>query len=552
MDSEVVKQLMDFMIHNIYPDGLNRTQRFIIKRRAETFRIIDGELHYCTYAGGKNNVQSTSPKSWCQPKKPTISLRNSTIATLADILEGKRQAIISKILLAWHGGGYPQVGSSVSPVPVKEGLYQREGRVHSYRGNRASGACRDGPSGLLTDQGGEFCNKVNDNLCEKLGIKRSLCSPSLNKLVAGQPKQWDQVLQGTMFALRTKPQLTTKFSPYYLMFGREARYPSEVPEKYEITEDKVCSMVEREEISEGLKRQGGRFHEVNANVKKKSTTSNPRHMGREEEGDAVGQVWPIQGLQRKSFDLGKELEGEIVNAYLSWIGAKAGVYIFDSYLMTSLWQGTHKGGLRKLDLTKHEVAAGAVCDGAHWTLIIMYLNENRSLFLDPFGATEKQLSRCKDLTRSLVRNKRPSVGRWACTTITHPIQQDSTSCGVFICKLAEQILLKKKVQYPVDLEGVASMRFQMAMALVKNSDALSQLCRACGEFNSGPKGDQWNDVVTVQTQGGGRDGEKETQELQNDVVTVQTQGGGRGSEKETQELQPLREKYSQDLTDQFE
>ncbi|KAJ4928269.1 hypothetical protein JOQ06_016061 [Pogonophryne albipinna] len=44
-------------------------------------------------------------------------------------------------------------------------------------------------------------------------------------------------------------------------------------------------------------------------------------------------------------------------------------------------------------------------------------------------------------------------------------------------------------------------------------------------------------VVTVQTQGGGREGEKDTQELQNDVVTVQTQGGGKGSEKETQELQ---------------
>ncbi|KAI4811837.1 hypothetical protein KUCAC02_014709 [Chaenocephalus aceratus] len=47
---------------------------------------------------------------------------------------------------------------------------------------------------------------------------------------------------------------------------------------------------------------------------------------------------------------GKELEGEIVNAYLSWIGAKTG-------------QGTHKGGIRKLDLSKHEVATRAVCDG---------------------------------------------------------------------------------------------------------------------------------------------------------------------------------------------
>ncbi|KAJ4946995.1 hypothetical protein JOQ06_009037, partial [Pogonophryne albipinna] len=51
-------------------------------------------------------------------------------------------------------------------------------------------------------------------------------------------------------------------------------------------------------------------------------------------------------------------------------------------------------------------------------------------------------------------------------------------------------------------------------------------------------------VVTVQTQGGGREGEKETQELQNDVVTVQTQGGGRGSEKETQELQAAQQRTS--------
>ncbi|KAI4799891.1 hypothetical protein KUCAC02_016430 [Chaenocephalus aceratus] len=49
-----------------------------------------------TYAGGKHFLQSASPKSWCQPKKPTISLRNSMIATLVDILEGKRRAIIQR------------------------------------------------------------------------------------------------------------------------------------------------------------------------------------------------------------------------------------------------------------------------------------------------------------------------------------------------------------------------------------------------------------------------------------------------------------------------
>ncbi|KAI4832694.1 hypothetical protein KUCAC02_015649 [Chaenocephalus aceratus] len=121
------------------------------------------------------------------------------------------------------------------------------------------------------------------------------------------------------------------------------------------------------------------------------TCNNPRHMGREEEGDSMGQVWPIQSLQREPHGLGpgQQLEGEIINAYLSWVGIKAGAFIFDSYLITSLWQGTHKGGLRKLDLTKHNVAAGAVCHRAHWTLIIMYLRENRSLFLDPFWGHQR-------------------------------------------------------------------------------------------------------------------------------------------------------------------
>ncbi|XP_033966349.1 uncharacterized protein [Pseudochaenichthys georgianus] len=418
-----------------------------------------------------------------------------------------------------------------------------------------------------------------------------------------------------MFALRTKTQLTTKFSPYFLMFGREARYPSEVPKEYEITEEKVSSLVQMEEVFEGLKKQEAVFAEVKSNITKSQNKIRKKKEGGQVDNFQVGDLvlqrnkrseqrkggkldadmlgpFRILNIEGKVADLatkkgkktrrvnidhlkhyiqpeeripaklqkvldpsplaaplpstptstptsttecqargassdvetlirdiwsgrrretlwakygpykiyshnllvlapGEELEGEIVNAYLAWVGAKAGVFILDSYLMTSLWKGTHKGSLRKLDLSKHEVAAGAVCDGAHWTLIIMYLNENRSLFLNPLGATEEQLIRCKDVTRSLVRKHIPSVGRWACTTIAHPKQMDSTSCGVLVLKLAEQILQKQQVQYPVDQEGVASMRFHMAMALVNNSDDLSELCRACGEHSIGPKVDQW-------------------------------------------------------------
>lgn len=58
---------------------------------------------------------------------------------------------------------------------------------------------------------------------------------SLSKLVEKRPNSWSDYLDAVMFGLRTKKQLTTKFSPYFLLFGREARYPCEVPETYEVS-----------------------------------------------------------------------------------------------------------------------------------------------------------------------------------------------------------------------------------------------------------------------------------------------------------------------------
>lgn len=58
---------------------------------------------------------------------------------------------------------------------------------------------------------------------------RCLC-----KLVGTKSETWDQYLDAVMFGLRTKKQMTTKFSPYFLMFGREARYLVEIPEKYPV------------------------------------------------------------------------------------------------------------------------------------------------------------------------------------------------------------------------------------------------------------------------------------------------------------------------------
>ncbi|KAL0192336.1 hypothetical protein M9458_010632, partial [Cirrhinus mrigala] len=85
------------------------------------------------------------------------------------------------------------------------------------------------------------------------------------KLVENRPSSWADYLEATMFGLCTKKQITTKFAPYYLLFGREARYPCEVPESYEINES-VEEMVAEECVSEWIKRQDRLYQIVKDNM----------------------------------------------------------------------------------------------------------------------------------------------------------------------------------------------------------------------------------------------------------------------------------------------
>uniref|UniRef100_A0A3Q3KR86 Gypsy retrotransposon integrase-like protein 1 n=1 Tax=Monopterus albus TaxID=43700 RepID=A0A3Q3KR86_MONAL len=105
------------------------------------------------------------------------------------------------------------------------------------------------PKRILSDQGREFVNEVsiNHTLCELLQIKRSVTAAyhpqtngldektndnikrALKKLVNDQQNDWDTFLDATLFSLRSKVHTTTKHSPFLLMYGREAVFPSEIP-----------------------------------------------------------------------------------------------------------------------------------------------------------------------------------------------------------------------------------------------------------------------------------------------------------------------------------
>ncbi|XP_055008016.1 uncharacterized protein LOC129408402 isoform X2 [Boleophthalmus pectinirostris] len=153
--------------------------------------------------------------------------------------------------------------------------------------------------------------------------------------------------------------------------------------------------------------------------------------------------------------------------------------VLDSLYLTALWEGTARP-LKKLNLLNYEVAVGGVCHNSHWTLIVIYIKEHRAVFLDPFGARQDQIKHCQDITRGLLRRYIPALPRWSCTTLPHPRQRDGSSCGVFICKLAERILSGELPHYRVDPEGVAALRKEILTTLLQATDNLKNRCHVCG------------------------------------------------------------------------
>ena len=55
--------------------------------------------------------------------------------------------------------------------------------------------------------------------------------------MADQDDNWDDIIDGAVFAINTNVSTTTKYSPFYIMFGRHPRLPFEVEKFVKPLED---------------------------------------------------------------------------------------------------------------------------------------------------------------------------------------------------------------------------------------------------------------------------------------------------------------------------
>lgn len=92
---------------------------------------------------------------------------------------------------------------------------------------------------IITDQGREFCNRVNDVICQRMGIdhrKTSAYHPQSNglterfnqtlintlvKYTNEEQDNWDEYVQPALLAYRTAEHKGTKQTPFFLAFGRK-------------------------------------------------------------------------------------------------------------------------------------------------------------------------------------------------------------------------------------------------------------------------------------------------------------------------------------------
>ena len=106
-------------------------------------------------------------------------------------------------------------------------------------------SCYGLPKVLLTDQGSVFTSRLTKEMCKQFEIEKIQTSPyhpqsdgalerwhaclkGMLKRSGKDVKEWDRHLKYLLFAYRSTPHCTTGFSPFLLMFGREARGPLDI------------------------------------------------------------------------------------------------------------------------------------------------------------------------------------------------------------------------------------------------------------------------------------------------------------------------------------
>jgi hypothetical protein len=108
----------------------------------------------------------------------------------------------------------------------------------------------------VTDRGTDFLNSLSDTLHKETGAWHKItktCSPQINEIVErfnttlqeaidSEQRDWDDLIDGILFAYRTSVHESTDKTPFSLMYGREPKMPENMEISPEFIDTKYLSM----------------------------------------------------------------------------------------------------------------------------------------------------------------------------------------------------------------------------------------------------------------------------------------------------------------------
>ncbi|XP_065917782.1 uncharacterized protein [Dysidea avara] len=127
-------------------------------------------------------------------------------------------------------------------------------------------------------------------------------------------------------------------------------------------------------------------------------------------------------------------------------------------------------------------------DRNHWVLLMFEEKSSTITYVNPKGEKSSTISSLERRwnqfsSYQFLSEKSKKLYKWKVITKSHFKQRDTSSCGVFVMRFAESLLLNEAL--PEEMKQIYELRQRMAEKLIELSDPLGTYCHACGWEDGG-------------------------------------------------------------------
>ncbi|RXN14934.1 gag-pol fusion [Labeo rohita] len=438
MDPKLFEQIFIYKTCGIYPFGIKKEQKYVIRRLSFNFQV--DEFHASPYGAHcgteKTKLAISSRFYWpgmgvdidkwvlqCADCQFSRLSRSPSTSQYVYPLELLGMDLVGKVTRTKKGNEY---------ICVLVDYYTKWAEAYAIPNKSATVVSRciinffyrfGAPKRILTDQGTEFVNQINRELCGFLSVERShrhrlkyhpqtnglveklngTIQRALCKLVDSQSEKWDEYLDAVMFGLRTKTQLTTRLlldepqlkrreetspSPVDITITKEEQPPPSPPSSP--TAPKLSPRVSPKSSSS--------LSPLDLSMPLSSPVSHPTTVPTVIPADAkdavhsciksawagndsvvlLSKVGPHKLFYQDILKFGprKELEmfAKVINAYLMLkvrqhnLTSPEKAFHMNTFAITAMWNGKYQG--LKVNPANYDVIVGIVNECHHWFLVV--------------------------------------------------------------------------------------------------------------------------------------------------------------------------------------